>query len=103
MEENFLISDDLLQARAADKHQVQLFCFPRSERGIIDYEGYTGKDIDRFVDHAAKYYMHCGLQPVRHRTSALETAMKLTGHTRKRAAKASLKLLPFWLLQILPT
>jgi hypothetical protein len=62
--ENFLICEDLLRSRAADKNQIPLFCFPKTERGTIDYEGYTGRDIDRFVDHAAKYYVRCGLQPV---------------------------------------
>ena len=62
--EDFLIADDLLRARASDKIQTPLLCFPRSERGVIDYEGFTGSDIDRFVDHAAKYYFMHGLQPV---------------------------------------
>ena len=62
--ENFVVADDLLQARASDKIQTPLLCFPRLERGVIDYEGFTGSDIDRFVDHAAKYYLTQGLQPV---------------------------------------
>ena len=62
--EDFLIADDLLRARAADKIQTPLLCFPRTERGVIDYEGFAGSDIDRFVDHAAKYYLRHGLQPV---------------------------------------
>ncbi|KAK4691546.1 hypothetical protein P7C71_g5477, partial [Lecanoromycetidae sp. Uapishka_2] len=63
VQQDFLICEDLLQARAADKDQIPLLCFPKTERGTIDYEHYTGKDIDRYVDHAAKYYMRCGLQP----------------------------------------
>lgn len=62
--EDFLIADDLLRARAADKIQTPLLCFPRTERSVIDYEGFTGSDIDRFVDHAAKYYLRHGLEPV---------------------------------------
>ena len=62
--ENYLIADDLLQARAADEIQIPLLCFQQSERGIIDFEGFTGRDIDRFVDHAAKSYLNHGLQPV---------------------------------------
>ena len=62
--QDFLIADDLLRARAADKIQTPLLCFPRTERSVIDYEGFTGSDIDRFVDHAAKYYLRHGLQPV---------------------------------------
>ena len=63
-EEDFTMSDDLLRLRAADKIQVPLLCFPKSERGSVDYEEFNGRDIDRFVDQAAKYYMRCGLQPV---------------------------------------
>lgn len=64
-EEDLIISDDLLRLRAADKIQVPLLCFPKSEQGTIDYEKFTGKDIDRFVDQAAKYYMRCGLHPTK--------------------------------------
>ena len=63
-EEDITLSDDLLRLRAGDNTQVPLLCFPKSERGTLDYEEFTGRDIDRFVDQAAKYYMSCGLQPV---------------------------------------
>ena len=63
-QEDIILLDDLLRLRAADKIQVPLLCFPKSERDILDYEEFDGKDIDRFVDQAAKYYMRCGLQPV---------------------------------------
>ena len=63
-EEDIVLSDDLLQLRAADKIQVPLLCFPRFERDVIDYEEFNGSDIDRFVDQAAKHYMRCGLRPV---------------------------------------
>lgn len=63
-EEDLMIFDDLLRLRAADKTEVPLLCFPRSERGIVDYDEFTGRDIDRFVDHAVKYYLKCRLHPV---------------------------------------
>lgn len=63
-EEDLIVTDDLLRLRAADKIQVPLLCFPKSERGTVDYEDFTGRDLDRFVDQAAKYYMKRGLQPV---------------------------------------
>ena len=62
--EDIILLDDLLRLRAADKTQMPLLCFPKSERGIVDYEEFNGRDIDRFVDQAAKYYMRCGLEPV---------------------------------------
>ena len=63
-EEDLVICDDLLRLRAADREQVPLLCFPKSERGTVDYEQFTGREIYGFVDHAAKYYMRCGLEPV---------------------------------------
>lgn len=63
-EEDITLSDDLLRLRAADKIQVPLLCFPKPGREIVQYEEFNGRDIDRFVDQAAKYYMRCGLQPV---------------------------------------
>ena len=62
--EDLLISDDLLKARAEDKNQIPLLCFPRSERGVTDYDEFTGQDLDRMVDHAAKHYLQSGLRPV---------------------------------------
>ena len=62
--EDIVLSDDLLRLRAMDVIQVPLLCFPTSERGTTDYEQFNGKDLDRFVDQAAKYYINCGLQPV---------------------------------------
>ena len=63
-EEDMILSDDLIRLRAADNKQMPLLCFPKSKRGTVDYEKFTGRDIDRFVDQAAKYYMRCGLRPV---------------------------------------
>ena len=59
-----LILDDLIRQRAADSDQVPLLAFPESERGITDYEEFTGQRLDRFIDRAAKYYVHYGLEPV---------------------------------------
>ena len=60
-----LILDDLIRQRATDSDQVPLLAFPKSERGITDYEEFTGQHLDRFIDQAAKYYVRCGLKPVR--------------------------------------
>lgn len=59
-----LILDDLMRARALDDEQVPLLSFPKSERGVTDYEHFCGKDLDRFIDFAAKYYITKGLEPV---------------------------------------
>ena len=59
-----ILVDDLICARAVDEEQVPLLSFPKGERGVTDFEHFTGKDLDRFVDHAAKYYVGKGLEAV---------------------------------------
>ncbi|KAL8933717.1 MAG: hypothetical protein Q9216_006236 [Gyalolechia sp. 2 TL-2023] len=63
----FVIIDDLFKQRAKDQVQKPLIAFPASERGIIDFEYFTGQDLDRFVEHAARYYLQAGLR-VNHNT-----------------------------------
>lgn len=60
-----ILVDDLLRARARDEDQVPLLYFAEGERNVTDFEHFTGKDLDRFVDHAAKFYISKGLKPVR--------------------------------------
>lgn len=62
--DQILILDDLIRQRATDSDQIPLLAFPKSERGITDYEEFTGQHLDRFIDQAAKYYVRCGLEPV---------------------------------------
>ena len=59
-----IILDDLIRARALDQDQGPLLSFPKRESDMIDYEHFSGKDLNRFVDHAAKYYIDKGLEPV---------------------------------------
>ncbi|KAI4149890.1 MAG: hypothetical protein L6R39_002393 [Caloplaca ligustica] len=59
---DFIIIDDLFKARANDRIQKPLLAFPRSERGVSDFELFSGQDLDRFVEHAAKYYLQAGLR-----------------------------------------
>lgn len=61
---DFIIIDDLFKARANDRIQKPLLAFPRSERGVSDFELFSGQDLDRFVEHAAKYYLQAGLRTV---------------------------------------
>ena len=63
-EQEFLTTDDLLSTRAADEDQIPLINFPRSERGITDFVGYTAKYLDRMVDHVANRYIELGVKPV---------------------------------------
>lgn len=60
----FVLIDDLFKARARDKIQTPLIAFPKSKRGISDFEFFTGQDLDRFIEHAARYYSQAGLRVV---------------------------------------
>lgn len=77
-----LILDDLIRQRAADSDQTPLLAFPKSETGITDYEKFTGQDLDRFIDQAAKYYVRCGLDPVG-RVYSCTVRTKLTLYRRQ--------------------
>ncbi|KAL8738447.1 MAG: hypothetical protein Q9181_000761 [Wetmoreana brouardii] len=67
----FTLIDDLFKARAKDKVQKPLLAFPTSERGASDFEFFTGKDLDRFVEHAARYYLNGGLKVNKHMRAAV--------------------------------
>ncbi|PQE05909.1 nrps-like enzyme protein [Rutstroemia sp. NJR-2017a BVV2] len=60
----FLILDDLITVRANDEEQVPVLAYPRPGKGIADFECFTGRDLDRFIDHALKEYLKYGLAPV---------------------------------------
>jgi hypothetical protein len=59
-----LILDDLLALRAADAVQVPLLGYPKPGPDITDFELFTGRALDQFVDRAAKEYVAVGLLPV---------------------------------------
>lgn len=60
----FVLIDDLFKARADDKNPTPLLAFPRSKRGVSDFESFTGQDLDRFIEHAARHYLQAGLRVV---------------------------------------
>ena len=78
----FVLIDDLFKARAKDEVQRPLIAFPKSERGATDFEFFTGSDLDRFVAHAARYYVQAGLQVVR--SSAIARFSAYGDVTKKR-------------------
>lgn len=56
--------DELIRQRAQDSDQRPLVVFSASEHGLMDFEQFTGLDLDRFTDAAAKVLISRGLQPV---------------------------------------
>ena len=56
--------DDFIRQLATDQEQVPLLAYPVIEQGVSKCERFTGQDLDRFADAAAKYFITSGLGPV---------------------------------------
>lgn len=61
--EKFMTIDGLLRSHAAEPDAAQrpLICYPN--RSANDFEEHTAKDLDRYTDVAARFYMEHGLPP----------------------------------------
>ncbi len=58
------VLDDVVRHRAADNPQVPILGYPRSEHSVDDYERFTGRQLDQFIDTAVKNFISSGLTPV---------------------------------------
>ncbi len=58
------VLDDIICHRATDEPPVPILGYPRFKHSVDDYELFTGKQLDSFVDAAVKYFIRCGLEPV---------------------------------------
>ena len=56
--------DELIRRRAEDDVQTPILAYPKSSQGVTDYEYFSGRDIDRFIDSGAKALIEKGLKPV---------------------------------------
>ena len=59
------VLDDIIRHRAADDPPAPILGYPKSEDTVDEYENFTGKELDQFVDGAVKYFLESGLKPVR--------------------------------------
>ena len=59
------VLDDIIRYRAADDPSAPILGYPRSEDTVTEYEYFTGKELDHFIDGAVKYFLKSGLKPVR--------------------------------------
>ena len=75
----FRLLDDVFRQRATDPIQKPLMAFPRSPRGVDDFEYHTGKDLDRYTDEAAWFYKRANLATVR--TEAMCDCVRLLDST----------------------
>ena len=58
------ILDDVIRNRALDDPPTAIFGYPRYEDRVDQYESFTGRDFDRFIDEAVRYFIGAGLKPV---------------------------------------
>jgi hypothetical protein len=58
------ILDDEIPQRAVDANQALVLVYPKSNLGITDYEFFTGRDLNKLVDGAAKAFINRGIKPV---------------------------------------
>lgn len=58
------VLDDIVRHRAADDFQVPILAYPRFEHNVDDYERFTGKQLDQFIDTAVKQFISSGFKPV---------------------------------------
>ncbi len=59
------VLDDIIRYRAGDDPPAPILGYPKSEDTVNEYEYFTGKELDQFVDGAVKYFLESGLKPVR--------------------------------------
>ncbi|KAL8904938.1 MAG: hypothetical protein Q9207_002932, partial [Kuettlingeria erythrocarpa] len=65
------VLDDIIRHRAADDPPAPMLGYPRFKDSVDDYELFTGRQLDAFVDAAVKYFIKSGLEPNGRRTIAL--------------------------------
>lgn len=58
------VLDDIIRHRAADDPPVPILGYPRFKHSVDDYELFTGRQLDCFVDAAVKYFIKSGFEPV---------------------------------------
>lgn len=65
--------DDLIRLRAADPIQHPILAYPKpSQDDTVEYEYFSGLDLDCMVDQALCTLMDYGFKPVSHRFSLVE-------------------------------
>ncbi|KAI4098391.1 MAG: hypothetical protein LQ339_006446 [Xanthoria mediterranea] len=72
------VLDDIIRHRAADHPPLPILGYPRFKHSVVDYELFTGKQLDLFVDATVKYFIRSGLEPNGRKTIALLAPSNLT-------------------------
>lgn len=58
------VLDDIIRHRAKDEPPVPILGYPRFDDSVDDYELFTGKQLDHFIDGAVEKLRSSGLEPV---------------------------------------
>ena len=58
------VLDDVVRHRAADDPPVPILGYPRHEFDVDDYELFTGKQLDQFIDTTVKHFVTLGFESV---------------------------------------
>ena len=56
--------DELIRERAVNEDQSPLIAHPKTKLGVDDYELFSGQQLNRLVDGAAKALSKAGIEPV---------------------------------------
>ena len=72
------VLDDIIRHRAADSPPAPILGYPRFEHVVDDYELFTGKQLDQYIDGAVKTFIASGFRPVSCNLSSSFVAQHLT-------------------------
>ena len=64
MARNIYTIDDLIRCRSLSGEPIPCLAYPRTPKGLVDYEILTTEELDRLVDCAAKHLIGKGFVPV---------------------------------------
>lgn len=88
------VLDDIVRYRAADDPLAPILGYPKSEDTVNEYEKFTGKELDQFVDGAVKNFLESGLKPVRQSNVLFEISSMHGLTSIARIQERSLAFLP---------
>lgn len=58
------VIDDIIWNRSLDDPQTPVLGYPKFDDRVDEYETFTGKQLNEFIDAAVHYFMDHGLKPV---------------------------------------
>ena len=87
------VLDDIVRHRAADDPQVPILGYPRFHHSVDDYERFTGKQLDQFIDTAVKKLISSKFKPVLDPTVLVDLSERQPANTLIQNARETVALL----------